>query len=108
MSSSDLFRGSIDSRNKCENDRIHINLLKESAEEKYLYDSLKSVEIRYHERDYEGSMSHLSELRDPIDAFFDKVTVNCEDQALKENRYALLNKFVTLVNQVADFSKLQG
>jgi glycyl-tRNA synthetase beta chain len=53
-------------------------------------------------------MTLLASLRKPIDAFFDTVTVNIDDEKLKENRYALLNHFISLVNQIADFSKLQG
>ena len=53
-------------------------------------------------------MNLLATLRKPIDAFFDTVTVNVEDIPLRQNRYALLKNFITLVNQIADFSKLQG
>ena len=59
-------------------------------------------------RVYEEVMTLLATLRTPIDAFFDTVTVNVEDANLKENRYALLGNFISLVNQIADFSKLQG
>ena len=59
-------------------------------------------------RVYQEVMTLLATLRAPIDAFFDTVTVNVEDANLKENRYALLGNFISLVNQIADFSKLQG
>ena len=35
---------------------------------------------------FAGSMRALAELRAPVDAFFDKVTVNADDAALRENR----------------------
>ena len=41
--------------------------------------------------DFEGAMRALSRLRRPVDAFFDKVTVNAEDPRLRENRLRLLN-----------------
>ena len=36
-------------------------------------------------------MSSLAELRRPVDRFFDQVTVNTEDSALRENRLRLLS-----------------
>ena len=86
-------------------------LLKEEAE-KQLFSSLSALEQEYQtlftEHRYEEVMNLLASLRKPIDAFFDTVTVNVDDEKLKENRYALLNHFISLVNQIADFSKLQG
>jgi glycyl-tRNA synthetase beta chain len=87
------------------------NLLTDPAE-KTLYQSLllveKDCEKHLSQHQYEQVMILLASLRHPIDTFFDKVTVNCEDNALKENRLALLENFTRLVNQIADFSKLQG
>jgi len=47
-------------------------------------------------------------LRQPIDAFFDKVTVNDPDPAKRERRLNLLMRFRDAVNRVADFSKIEG
>jgi glycyl-tRNA synthetase beta chain len=58
--------------------------------------------------DFEGAMSHLARLRPHVDAFFDKVTVNVEDQALRENRLKLLNEIRAATRAVADFSKIEG
>ena len=43
-----------------------------------------------------------------IDRFFDDVMVMTEDQALRENRLALLQRIVSLANGVADLSRLEG
>jgi len=53
-------------------------------------------------------MSVLASLRDPIDDFFDKVTVNCEEPALRENRLRLLSGIRQTMNRVADFSQIEG
>ena len=53
-------------------------------------------------------MSSLAQLRAPIDAFFDKVTVNADDPALRVNRLALLARIRVVTGQVADFSKIEG
>ena len=58
--------------------------------------------------DFRGAMSALASLRQPIDAFFDHVTVNDSDPAKRERRLNLLTRFRDAVNSVADFSKIEG
>lgn len=58
--------------------------------------------------DFEGAMLALSHLRAPVDAFFDKVTVNTDDAALRDNRLKLLNALRAATREVADFSKIEG
>ena len=58
--------------------------------------------------DFEGAMSALSQLRAPVDAFFDDVTVNAEDRALRQNRLRLLNELRRAMLGVADFGKIAG
>ncbi|HST94382.1 MAG TPA: DALR anticodon-binding domain-containing protein, partial [Microvirga sp.] len=58
--------------------------------------------------DFEGAMRALSRLRQPVDAFFDKVTVNAEDSALRANRLRLLNSIREATRTVADFSRIEG
>ena len=54
------------------------------------------------------AMEYLSYLRGPVDAFFDKVTVNADDPALRLNRLRLLSALRDAVHRVADFSKIAG
>lgn len=58
--------------------------------------------------DFEAAMLALSKLRGPVDAFFDRVTVNAEDPALRENRLRLLNALREATRAVADFGAIQG
>ncbi len=60
------------------------------------------------QEDFAGAMGALSRLRAPVDAFFDKVTVNDADPAKRRNRLALLNALRGAVHTVADFSKISG
>ncbi len=53
-------------------------------------------------------MAAISKLRAPVDSFFDKVTVNADDKALRENRLKLLNRIRAATRTVADFSKIGG
>lgn len=57
---------------------------------------------------FEDAMAALATLRAPIDAFFDKVTVNDSDPAKREARLALLARMRDAVHAVADFSKIEG
>ncbi|KQP76516.1 glycine--tRNA ligase subunit beta [Methylobacterium sp. Leaf111] len=58
--------------------------------------------------DFAGAMQALSTLRAPVDAFFERVTVNADDPALRENRLALLNALRAATREVADFSRIEG
>lgn len=57
--------------------------------------------------DYTAVLDKLSNLRTPVDSFFDNVMVNAEDPALRQNRLAILNTLQGLFLQVADISVLQ-
>jgi glycyl-tRNA synthetase beta chain len=58
--------------------------------------------------DFGAAMLAMAKLRPAVDAFFDKVTVNVEDKALRENRLKLLNEIRAATRAVADFSKIEG
>lgn len=58
--------------------------------------------------DFTAAMQTLSGLRAPIDAFFDTVTVNADDPALRVNRLALLADIRRTIDRIADFSKIEG
>ncbi|HEX6978414.1 MAG TPA: glycine--tRNA ligase subunit beta [Alphaproteobacteria bacterium] len=58
--------------------------------------------------DFEGAMRVLALLRKPVDAFFDKVTVNAPDAKLRTNRLRLLSQIRATLGEVADFSKVEG
>jgi glycyl-tRNA synthetase beta chain len=57
---------------------------------------------------FAGSMRALAELRAPVDAFFEKVTVNADDAALRQNRLHLLSQIRAATLNVADFTKISG
>jgi glycyl-tRNA synthetase beta chain len=58
--------------------------------------------------DFAGAMRATTKLRPRVDAFFDKVTVNVDDKALRENRLKLLNEIREATRTVGDFSKIEG
>jgi glycyl-tRNA synthetase beta chain len=58
--------------------------------------------------DFAAAMTAMAALRPKVDAFFDKVTVNVDDTALRANRLKLLNEIREATRAVADFSKIEG
>jgi len=58
--------------------------------------------------DFAAAMHAMAKLRPFVDAFFDKVTVNVDDKALRENRLKLLNEIRDATGAVADFSNIGG
>jgi glycyl-tRNA synthetase beta chain len=60
------------------------------------------------EEDFAAAMSALSQLREPVDRFFEDVTVNDPDPEKRLNRLRLLNGLRNAVHTVADFSKISG
>ena len=53
-------------------------------------------------------MKELAKLRKPVDDFFDNVTVNCQDKDVRKNRLHLLSQLRQFLNNVANFSKIEG
>lgn len=80
------------------------------AEEKALYQAYTStksaVESLVSGEDFEGAIDALTELAAPIDAFFDNVMVMDKDEAIKDNRLALLRGVDGIIREVADFTRL--
>ena len=58
--------------------------------------------------DFAAAMHAMAKLRPAVDAFFDKVKVNDDDAAIRENRLKLLNEIRNATRAVADFSKIEG
>lgn len=86
-------------------------LLTEKAE-KDLFAALKDGEnaagAALEGEDFEAAMAVLSNMRGPIDAFFDHVTVNTDDVAVRQNRLYLLSQIRSVLGRVADFTKIEG
>ena len=60
------------------------------------------------EQNYQLALNRLAQLRDSVDAFFDHVMVNTDDEALRNSRLALLAMLSNQFLQIADISKLQS
>ena len=79
-------------------------------EEKKLHASMQAlaprVEQHMERSDYAAALKDLAGIRADVDAFFDKVLVNAEDEKVRANRLGLLDELGRLMNRVADISKL--
>lgn len=93
---------------------IDIALMKSDGidEEDRLYQALSAaegaVDAALRLEDFEGAMAALANLRGPVDAFFDHVTVNADDKRLRENRLNLLNQIRATMDRVAVFDRVAG
>jgi len=91
------------------NPDVDNTLLQEDAE-KSLAEVLAALESKlsplFSEGNYEAALFELASLQTPVDAFFDNVMVMAEDDAVKQNRLAILNRLRNLFLQVADVSVL--
>ena len=85
------------------------NWLVEPAERE-LFETMQlarqSFDKFYAVNDFTTALTCLAPLKIPVDAFFDSVMVNVDDAKLRENRLALLGDLHSLMNKVADLSKL--
>jgi glycyl-tRNA synthetase beta chain len=92
-----------------ENTNADLSVLVEPAE-RALFEAMQAlrpeVEARFQARDYTAALQLLARLKQPVDAFFDKVMVMAEDVRVRDNRLALLGDLKALMNRVADISKL--
>ena len=71
-------------------------------------DALFRADAALGREDFAEAMAAMATLREPVDAFFDHVTVNCEDAALRRNRLLMLSQIRDTLDRVADFSKIEG
>lgn len=82
------------------------------AEERALIMVLDEAEPRaraaVEAEDFAAAMAALASLRGPIDAFFETVTVNDADPAVRRRRLNILARFRNAVHGVADFSRIEG
>jgi glycyl-tRNA synthetase beta chain len=89
--------------------KINRKLLSEEAELS-LFNALENARDKVgpmiRQRQYAEALSTLADLRDPVDRFFDDVMVMADDEAVKNNRLALLGELRGLFLDVADISRL--
>jgi glycyl-tRNA synthetase beta chain len=89
--------------------QIAPSLFAESAEQNLYQSFLKAkekIDSLLKKRDYPAALLEMTQMKKPIDEFFDGVMVMVEDEKIRNNRLALLDEIGKLFLQIADFSKL--
>ena len=85
--------------------------LLEAAEEKALFSGLQELQANLppvlESYRYDEAMAQLAQLRSPVDAFFDQVTVNCERAELRRNRLLLLAYLRAQMDQIANYALIE-
>ena len=84
-----------------------------AEEEEYLLhtritDALFRADTALGREDFGEAMESVASLRERVDAFFDRVTVNSDVPKLRHNRLMMLSAIRTTLDRVADFSKIEG
>ncbi len=90
---------------------VNPDLLREKPE-RDLHSSLTTARAKVAEalatEDFEKAMAAMAPLRGVLDTFFDNVTVNADDSAIRQNRLLLLASMRDALADVADFSRIEG
>jgi glycyl-tRNA synthetase beta subunit len=86
--------------------------LAEGAEEKALFAALDAAEAAIGPamaaEDFAAAMAAMAALRGPIDAFFEAVQINTDNQIVRRNRLNLLHRIREICRSVADLGRLEG
>ncbi|HEY2619386.1 MAG TPA: glycine--tRNA ligase subunit beta [Acetobacteraceae bacterium] len=102
----------IEARKDGPHDGVPIDVQMKTAEEHDLHRAAADADAYItgllRDDDYETALGVLAKLRSPLDAFFDKVTVNAPEPDLRLNRLRLLHKVRSTMDRIADFSKIEG
>ncbi len=84
----------------------------ESEPERALFAALDAAEAAIgpalKREDFAAAMTAMAGLRAPIDAFFDHVTVNTDNQIIRRNRLCLLHRIRAVMGRVAQFEAIEG
>ena len=84
----------------------------ETDEEKVLFAALnqaaEAIKASLALGDHVGAMAAMAELRHPVDAFFEAVQINVDNEVLRRNRLNLLSRIRSVCGQVADLAQLEG
>ncbi|TDE41043.1 glycine--tRNA ligase subunit beta [Antarcticimicrobium sediminis] len=84
----------------------------ESDSERALFAALDAAQTQIapalDSEDFPEAMAAMAALRGPIDAFFDEVQVNSDNETLRRNRLNLLHQICTTCGKVADLTRIAG
>ena len=98
LSKANLGEGSVDKLLLSEKDEVVLATALDTISPK--------VNKLYSEGEYTSALATLSELKEPVDNFFEHVMVNADDPKIKENRLHLLVSLHDLIGKTADISVL--
>ncbi|WP_170412124.1 glycine--tRNA ligase subunit beta [Ruegeria atlantica] len=84
----------------------------ETDSEKALFGALEAaqakIDLALKAEDFPAAMSAMAALRGPVDAFFEDVQVNTDNDILRRNRLNLLSQIRQVCSSVADLSRIEG
>ncbi len=84
----------------------------ETDEERALFTALDqadpAIRTAVKSEDFPAAMQAIAALRAPIDAFFEAVQINTDNQIIRRNRLNLLSRIREAGRQIADFPRIEG
>ncbi len=84
----------------------------ETDSEKALFSALDAaqaqIDLALRAEDFPTAMAAMAALRGPVDAFFEDVQVNTDNDILRRNRLNLLSQIRSVCSSVADLTKIEG
>src|SRR5271166_6431274 len=89
--------------------QLDIESLIEDAEKALgprILETAGAVQVLREQKNYARALAQISSLRQPVDAFFDKVMVMVDDERVRANRLALLRDLLSEFSTIADFSEI--
>ncbi len=89
-------------------DRNLLHLDEEKQLAHALHAAAEAIQPLLEREDFAAAMAAMARLRPPLDAFFDKVTVNAQEPDLRRNRLRLVHTVRSTMDRIADFSKIEG
>ena len=91
---------------EADRDLLHLDQEKQLAHA--LHAAGEAIQPLLEREDFAAAMAVMARLRPPLDAFFDKVTVNAQEPDLRRNRLRLVHTVRSTMDRIADFSKIEG
>ena len=85
-----------------------LQLPEEQALSEAINNAGELIAVLLRTEDFDAAVEQLAQLRPSLDAFFEKVTVNAAEPDLRRNRLRLLSQVRSIMDQIADFSRIEG
>jgi glycyl-tRNA synthetase beta chain len=89
-------------------DKALLETPEEQSLDRAIADANLDIQLCLQNEDFEAAVQRLARLRPALDAFFENITVNAPEPDLRRNRLRLLSQVRSVMDRIADFSRIEG